>query len=315
VKLGIFETLTSEPMTATAIARKLDLDPALSYRLLRALASLGLLKEYTDRRFSLTETGVHLKSDHPQSLRDMALLNEGPENYAIWKHLPAMVRDGKQDGFVREFGESAFEYATHVPAYAEAFDNAMSSYSNVQTVWTLAAMQPRDFSSISHLCDVGGGQGHLLCHFLVQYPHLSGTVLERPTVLENAKKLWAERLNVGDRCTYVAGDMFTDVPSADAYLLKMMLHDWSDKESVAILQTIHRRAPTAGRVFIVEHVIPEEDTPHFSKLFDIDMMCWGPGRERTLKEYTDLLHSAGWDYVTIWSPPRGSISVIEGKKP
>jgi hypothetical protein len=243
----------------------------------------------------------------------MILLREGPEHTAVWKHLPAIVRDGTQDGFMREFGRTAFDYAMHEPAYAEAFDAGMSSYSRLQTAWVLDALRDCDFASIAHLCDIGGGQGHLLCHLLAQHPRLVGTVLERPSVLERTKTLWAERLKVGDRCRYVAGDMFVDVPSADAYLMKMILHDWSDEECAKILRNVNHRAPPAGRIFIVEHVIPEIDTTHFATLFDIHMMCWGTGRERTTHEYASLLQEAGWSYVASWIPRSGVIGVIEAK--
>src|SRR5215210_464479 len=103
VKLGVFDIASSEPLTQSEIAKKLALDPALLYRLLRALASIGLLKEDRGHRFSITSMGKSLRSDDPQTLRGVALLEEGPEHYAIWKHLTAMVKDGKQDGFVREF--------------------------------------------------------------------------------------------------------------------------------------------------------------------------------------------------------------------
>lgn len=111
VKLGIFDTLRYSPKTATVIAHELGLDSALAYRLLRALGSLELLREGEDRTFSLTEAGELLRSDHPQTLRGVTLLEEGPEHYSLWKHLPAMLQDGKQNAFVREFGRMAFDHA------------------------------------------------------------------------------------------------------------------------------------------------------------------------------------------------------------
>jgi hypothetical protein len=107
--------------------------------------------------------------------------------------------------------------------------------------------------------------------------------------------------------------MFKEVPKADAYGLKMILHDWNDEECVAVLESI-RRAAAAGpaRVFIMEHVVPGPDVPHFAKLFDIHMMCWGPGQERTEAEYTELLRRAGWRKVAHHNAPRNVMSVIEG---
>ena len=314
VKLGIFECIQHEPLQAEEIARRLDLDPALSYRLLSALGSLGLLQEKEGKLFAITEAGELLRGEHPQSFRDVILLREGPEHTAVWKHLPAIVRDGRQDGFVREYGATAFEYAAHEPTYGKAFDDGMSSHSRLQTAWTIEALQACDLASIKHLCDVGGGQGHLLCHLLLQYPHLVGTVMERSSVMENAKTLWADRLRVRNRCTYSVGDMFVDVPAADAYIMKMILHDWSDDECVQILKNLHRCGDPAARVFIVEHIIPDTHTPEFASLFDMHMMCWGTGRERTEQEYRDLLLQSDWTFVASWFPPSGVIGVIEGTR-
>src|ERR1043166_8923648 len=208
VKLEIFEALRSGPKTATPIAHELGLDPANSYRLLRALGSLELLREDKDRTFSLTETGELLRSDHPQTLRGVTLLEEGPEHYALWKHLPAMVRDGKQNAFVREFGRMAFDHAVQDAGYAEVFDNAMSSYSSAQAAWVLEALASYDFGKLTRLCDVGGGHGYMLCRLLAKYTHLQGTVLERAEVISDGARLWASKLGVNDRGRYMAGDMF-----------------------------------------------------------------------------------------------------------
>jgi O-methyltransferase domain/Dimerisation domain len=212
VKLGIFDTLRQGSKTATVMANELRLDSVLAYRLLRALGSLELLREGNDRTFSLTEAGELLRSDHPQTLRGVTLLEEGPEHYALWKHLPAMVQDGKQNAFQREFGRMAFDHAIQDTDYAQIFDNAMSSYSSTQAEWVLNALGTYDFSGISHLCDVGGGHGYMLSRLLTQHPRLKGTVLERAEVIADTARLWVGKLGVGDRCQYVAGNMFNAVP-------------------------------------------------------------------------------------------------------
>ena len=314
VKLGIFEVVADEALPAATIARSLDLDAAMSYRLLRALSALDLLREHPDQRFSSTDAGKVLNSTHPQSMRDVILLREGPEHTAVWKHMPDIVRDGIQNGFVREFGRIAFEFASSNPSYGNAFDAGMSSHSRLQSTWTLDALEDCEFSSIRHLCDVGGGQGHLLCELLVRYPHLVGTLLERSDVLRNESALWAKKLHLEHRCTHAAGDMFVDVPAADAYFLKMILHDWNDDECVRILQNVNRGAPPTGRVFIVEHVIGFPAQSDFASLFDMHMMCWGTGRERTAGEYEHLLQRAGWRLAATWSPSNGAVSVLEGVK-
>jgi hypothetical protein len=314
VKLGIFESVGKTPKPASDIAKELDLDPLLSYRLLRALATIGFLSEKDGQLFSITPMGELVRKDHPQTLRGVILLEEGPEHYAIWKHLGHMVRDGRQDGFMREFGQRIFDYVQQNPAYREVFNYAMSSYSATHTKWVLEALKGYDFTSIKSLCDVGGGHGHLICNILKEHPQLQGTVLELESTIKDKELLWAEKMGMADRCRYLAGDMFREVPRSDAYIMKMILHDWNDDECVRILSNIHKAAPAGGRVFIAEHVVPGPEIPHFSKLFDIHMMCALTGRERTEKEYAELLKKAGLQYVQTHYPPSRAIGVIEGVK-
>jgi hypothetical protein len=311
VELGVFEAVGSDPTPASEITDHLAVDAELGYRLLRALGAIGLLAEASDRRFALTPAGELLRENHPESLRGVTLLEEGPAHYALWKHLPDMVREGQQNAFVREFGHMAFDHAEDDSAYGAVFNDAMTSYSQMQTAWVLDALADYDLSSFSTLCDVGGGFGHLLCSLLAEHDPLEGTVLDRPTVVESTDRLWAPKLGVDDRCTYVAGDMFEAVPSADAYLMKMILHDWNDEECRQILSNIREASSDGARLFVVEHLVTDPSTPHFSKLFDIHMMCWGTGRERTTDEYAALLEESGWEYETTWHPENGLMGAVE----
>jgi hypothetical protein len=149
-ELGVFDHLDKRTArTAETLAAELGADPTLLYRLLRAQAAIGLLEEDGARGFALTDKGEHLRSDHPQSLKPMARLEEGPQHYALWKHLPAMVRDGKQNAFVREFGCMAFKYAQENQDYAERFKQAMTSYSAIQSSLVLEALRGYDLSPVA----------------------------------------------------------------------------------------------------------------------------------------------------------------------
>jgi hypothetical protein len=314
-ELGVFDLLSSvNARTANDVAADLRVDPKLLYRLLRALASLGLLNETGGGEFALTEQGAVLRSDAPGSLRYMAMLEGGEEHWAIWKYVPAMIKDGRQNAFLREYSQMAFDHARSNPdGYGAVFGKAMSGFSAIQSAWTVEALRDYDFSSISTWCDVGGGHGHMMCAFLDVYAGLSGTVLDLPEVIAEKSQLWAARLGLEERCRYLPGDMFKQVPiKADVYSLKMILHDWNDSECALILQNIRRAAKPGGRVFIIEHVVPGPNQPHFSKLFDIHMMCWGSGRERTEEEYASLLKASGWHFVTCHYPSHSSMGVVEG---
>ena len=314
VELGVFEHVSSHPKNASDIAQALNLDYKLAYRLLRALGSLGLLREGVNRDFIITQQGEFLRKDNPKTLRGIALLEEGPEHYALWKHLPTMIKDGKQNAFPREYGQKLFEFTDSNPLYREVLNQAMSSYSSIQTAWVTDALDGYNFSNVNTVCDVGGGQGHLLCSLLVKYPHLKGAVIELDSVIKNNDLLWAERMGVKDRCSYVGGDMFSKVPAADAYIMKMILHDWSDDECVKILSNIYNAAPENGTVLLAEHLVPGPEEPHFSKLFDIHMMCVATGKERTVEEYVDLLKKTGWKHANTFHSQSGLMGIIEGKK-
>jgi hypothetical protein len=312
-ELGVFDHLDRRgAKTAETLARELSADSALLYRLLRAQAAIGLLEEDASRGFVLTEMGDLLRSGHPDSLKPLARLEEGPQHYALWKHLPSMVRDGKQNAFVREFGRMAFDYAREDQDYAERFKQAMTSYSAVQSSLALEALRGYDFSGIRTFCDVAGGYGHLMCALLLANPALRGTVLDLPEVVEDVHELWATKLGLQQRCGYVAGDMFEAVPEADAYSLKMILHDWSDAECIKILSNIRKAATEPAHVFIVEHIVTKPEVPHFSKLFDIHMMCWGTGQERTEAQYARLLEGAGWKPTGSYYPANRQMGVITG---
>jgi hypothetical protein len=300
--LGIFDALASGPKSAVRVASEPGVDAGMLYRLMQALGSLELFHEDNTRTFSLTPMGELLCRDHPHTLRGMTLLEEGPESYAAWKHLPALITEGQQDAFVREFGQPAFDYAVQHPSYGAVFNEAMSSYSSIDNILVLEALDNYDFSGISHRCDVDGGHGYTLCSLLVKYPHQQGTVLELPSVIADKALLWADKMGVGDRCIYVPADMFSEVPPADTYMVKRILHGWSDAECVQMFSTMHRAAPQHGRVLIIEQVVPGPDTPHFSKLLDIHMLIMVTRRERTLEEYTGLLEGGGRQYRQTWYP-------------
>jgi O-methyltransferase domain/Dimerisation domain len=311
--LGVFDHLSQdEAIGAPALAREIGAEPALLYRLMRGLASIGLLAEDDRRGFRLTEAGILLRENDPHSLKAMALLEEGPEHYAAWKHLVPILHDGRQDGFQRELGAPLFEYARRNANYGAVFNRAMTSYSAVQAQWAVAALDSEDFAGVHTFCDVAGGHGYLACVFLEAYPGLSGIVFDLPEVIAEIDRLWAPKLNVANRCRYVAGDMFREIPAADAYLLKNVLHDWGDKECVKILANVRRTSIEGARLFAIEHLVPGPEEPHFSKLFDIHMMCVSTGRERTADEHAELLRAGGWRYDRLRQAPGALQSVIVG---
>lgn len=311
VQLGVIDRVGDDPIEASAVADGLDLHADNCYRFLRALSHFGVLEEDRDRRFTLTSLGELFRADHPNSVRHLLLVDRSPEWVLPMLHLEDIVREGGPTGFVREFGLEFFEYLEEHPSFSEVFNDHMTKRSQRETDLVLEALDEYDFSAVSDVCDVGGGHGYLVCRLLDTYPHLDGTVLERPTVIAEEDRLWAPKLGVADRCTYEVGDMFRAVPAADAYLMKFILHDWNDDDCFRILSTVREAAPPDGRLFVIEAVVPGPNEPHFAKRLDMTMLVHVGGRERTEAEYADLLERAGWSLETRWTPEEGPISVLE----
>lgn len=315
ISLGLFERLDSDPESAAVLAGDIDADPSYTYRLLRAMAQTAVVNETSDRSFYLTPVGKRFQADHPQSVRDGYLFWSSPDLKAAWNHLPEIVSEGEGTGFDREYGQGFFDYLDEHPELAAAFNNLMTNVTKRHTPAILETLPTNDFTAGSHICDVGGGHGYLLCHLLDTRPDLEGTVLDLPEVVAEEEQLWAPKLGVEDRCAYVAGDMSDTVPEADVYFLKNILEGFPDDESVAVLSTIKAAAPPDGRLFIIESFVPGPETPDYTKLLDIQMMVVSGGRERTEAEHRQLLEQAGWEVVGMRELDDGGKSVLEARIP
>lgn len=311
VKLGVFEALADGRRSAEEVAEARDLDPDNTYRLLRALGTLGVLEEGADAGYALTERGQLLTRDHPRTLRSMFLLGGGYE-YPAWHHLPELIRSGEENAFEKEYGHPDFEYREVDPTFSEVFDQAMTDASRMEADTVVRALDAETLAGVGHLCDVAGGDGYLLARLLQEHADMTGEVLEVPSLVEEAGAVPAQ-LGVEDRMTFTAGDMFESVPEADGYLMKHNLHQWSDEECVRILETIRDAASSGAPFFTAEYVVPGAGAPHFAKLFDLQMLVVTGGCQRTIEEYETLFRRAGLELVAHHRVESEPISVVEGR--
>lgn len=314
VRLGVFDHLTDEPTGPSDMATTLGLDAGHTYRLLRALESIGVLEADEARGFSLTPVGERFRSDHPESVREFVLFFYDPARLAAIRHLPDIVAEGTGTAYEREYDCGLFEYCERNPGFAQHFNGMQDLSSLGETEQILATLEPYDFGRFETICDVGGGYGDLLCHILAANPHLEGTVLELPSVLADEDRLWAPKLGVEDRCRYVEGDMFEAVPTADCYILKAILHDWPDDDCVRILSNVHRAAPDDGRLLVRERVVSAHDPSPAATTMDLWMLLETGGRERTRAEFETLFDRAGWDLDRVMGV-EDELCILEAVKP
>lgn len=307
-KLGLADLLKDGPRSADDLARTTATHPRALYRLLRALASVGVFAEEERQRFALTPLADCLRSDVPGSQRAMAI-TAGEEHYHAWGELLYSVRTG-QTGFAKLYGMPIFDYLAQHPEQAKLFDETMVGVHGRETG---AMLEAYDFSGIGVLADIGGGNGSLLSAVLRQYPSLRGLLFDLPGVADRARANLAAA-GLADRCQVVGGNFFQAVPAgADAYLLRHIIHDWDDEQSTRILRNVHAALGADGKVLLVESVIPPGNEPFFGKLLDLTMLVLPGGQERTREEYETLFAAGGFRLTRI-VPTRAEVSVIEGQK-
>ena len=309
-KLGIADLLANGPRDSADLAQATGMHAPSLLRLLRFLASFGVLAEPESGRFALTPVGEWLRSGIPGSRRAMALLFCGPMEYRAWEELEYSLRTGGI-AFDKAFGMSAFEYIAQHPEEAAIFNEAMTSGS-LQIA--AAIIDAYDFSPFGKLVDVGGGYGVFLSAILKANPSVKGILFDMDHATEGGRKQ-VDSAGLSGRCEVVSGDFFEAVPpGADAYLLKSVIHDWDDERSVQILKNCHRVMAPQGKLLLVEGVIPEriEPTPvnQIMAGSDINMMVNVGGRERTDAEFRNLFAAAGFRLTRII--PTAILSVLEG---
>jgi hypothetical protein len=304
-ELGVPDALEGGPLYYTDLADAVGADQRALHRVMRLLSGVGLFTESRPGTYSLTPVSDLLRSDVSGSLRDLAVMITARSHWEPWGRLDDVLRTG-ESGPQHAFGTDVFTWFQSAENKGEwdIFNAAMTSFS---LGIARAVAETVDFSGFTSIIDVGGGNGALLDTILTTAPDAKGIVYDLPGVVDGAQPL--------DRVTFVGGDFFARVPAGgDCYLLKHIIHDWSDEQCVAILSNIARALATKGRVFVIETVMPETPEAHPAKFMDVNMLAMTEGGcERTEKEYAALLRKAGLKLVQV-HPTQSQVSVVEAKR-
>jgi hypothetical protein len=302
-ELGIADLLASGPMSVEELARVSRTHADSLYRLLRALASVGIFAEGEDRRFRLTPMASLLQKE---SMRSTVLSFNSGWNDRAWMHLLEGLRRGCTP-FERAFGKSFSEWLQANPGEAQLLRQANAARAQQ---YQRALCDAYDFSKFSTLVDVGGGSGALLCQILAANPALHGTLADLASVLPEAGET-LEAGGVGDRSTTVECDFFRSIPAgADAYLLANVLHDWPDEEAGKILENCRRAMSPGSALLIIEMIVPHGNEPSAAKLLDLEMLVVTGGRERGEEELRRLIALAGLSLDRI-SPIGQGLFILE----
>jgi len=305
-QLGIPDLVEAGPKAVEELAPQVNANPQALYRLMRATASVGVLAEGADGKFSETPMSAVLRRNGSPSLRALAIMGGREWHGRGWAHLEHCVRTGKQ-ALDRIYGTPVFEFFGKHPEEAQIFNDAMTALSTIDSP---AVAESYSFDQIHSIVDVGGGHGLLLATILARNPHMKGTLYDVPRVVEGAKDGPLKPLM--ERCTVASGDMFSSVPAgADAYIMKHIIHDWPDDLCLKILKACRKSVNAGGRVLVVDWVIQPGNDFSPGKFLDLQMLIFPGGRERSEKQFRDLFAAAGWQLTRI-VPTAAGESIVEG---
>jgi hypothetical protein len=213
---------------------------------------------------------------------------QDPAIWSAWGQLRHSVRTG-ENAFEALHGYDVWTHRERYPEQNEIFNDNMAALSSLVAD---AVATGYDFSGVSTVVDVGGGQGIVLAAVLAHHPHLTGTVFDLAHVVGNTPPASASE-SVSDRWSAESGSFFEAVPAADAYLLKSIIHDWSDDRSVTILDTCRRSLNDGGVVLVIETLLGRPGYEVSAAFSDLNMLVLPSGRERTEQEYAALFEAAG----------------------
>ena len=307
-ELGVPDILAEGPRSIEQLAEAIGANQEFLNRVMRTLVAGGIIDEPSPGTYAQTPVSDLLRRDHPQSMRDLAVLFTSRSHWEPLSRLPDAIRSGKSAAS-HSFGMEMWDWF-HRPENKDEWDQFNASMTSFSSGTSLAVVQSYDFSRYTRIIDVGGGHGFLLQTVLSKAPSAKGVLCDLPGVIAGTK-----RDELGDRIECVDADFFETVPEGgDCYLLKHIIHDWDDERCRQILTNIANAMAADGRILIVDMVVPGERVPHPSYFLDITMLAQTTGgRERSAQEFNDLLASAGLRLEAIHPTP-SPVSVVEASR-
>ena len=292
-RLRVADLLATGPQTAAELARSTGTHAPTLYRLLRALSSIGVFTELTGQSFENSALSEYLRSDHALSVAPTVEMFCGDYEWTAWGALDHSVRTG-ENAATHALGMDVWEHRRLNPDAGSTFDAAMRTLSRAND----DEVGAHDFGSFAVIADIGGGTGALLSAILREHPQQRGILFDQPHVVENAAPVLAAA-GVEERVEVVGGSFFESVPTgADAYVLRRILHDWTDEQCVEILQCLRRAMAPAARLLVIDAVVGAPNEDPLAKWLDLMMLVSAGGRERTIEEWVAVLADGGFRLVS-----------------
>lgn len=307
--LGIADRLAERAKTVEELAQETETHSFSLYRVLRALASIGVFSEDDDRRFHLTPTAQFLRRDRPDAIGPMIKVLGEPWHWEVWGRLLDSVKTGKA-AFDQIHGMELYDYCQENPDFARTHGPSKTSISARASAALIANY---DFTGVEKVVDVAvlGGYGNTLIPLLRANPTMTGVLYDLPFVIDGARSAIAAS-GVGDRIDLLQGHCLATVPTGgDVYVLMFVIHNWDDDRAVQILRNCREAMNPNGKLLLVEMLLPPGNAPFVGKFVDLESLLTTPGGyERSEAQYRSLLQAAGYQLARI-IPTETANSILE----
>lgn len=298
---GLAKTVARGPISIDALASETGLPEDKLVRIIDYMRAHGLV--------GLSEDGKVTPEPHTAQLAEAKLGGLWAANMVFLfagSQLNTALRQGKTP-FEVQYGRPVFEYFEENAEQRRLFGGFMSFMTELVVKFI---HENFEFEPFEVVADIGGSHGDLLFSVLEQYPGTRGLLFDLPGVAEQAEQVVRSSC-LADRIEVVGGSFFEGVPPADLYLLKQILHDWSDEECVKILGSIRKSIKPHGRVVVIDYLLSDVPRPTQGQATDIGMMVWDTGRERKRSDFESLFAQSGFKISRICENPMGQ-SLVEG---
>jgi hypothetical protein len=302
-QLELADLLADGPLHVDALAERTQTHAPSLFRMLRALESTGIFTQVSPGVFANTPASECLRRHLPGSQWAWIRITLSADGLGFdgWRALMQALQNGRP-GFDQLRGYPVWEYLQTDPQQGTIFNQAMRDFSASMTPAVTASY---DWSQFPVIADIGGGIGTQLLSILDANPSCRGILFDQAQAVAEAPQ--------HSRMERIGGDFFDDIPiSADAYLMRWVIHDWNDDKAIEILKNVRKAATLDARLLLVEWVIRETAEFDLGKWMDVNMLVMAGGHERTGEEFRDLYHRAGFELerIVLTSSP---LSIIIGK--
>lgn len=291
----LLDHLGDDPISMDTLAARAGMKPDMLRRVMNFLASQGVIEVDGDDHV------IH--TDRSRSFQKrQSVLRWLSVNFPAGLKLDQAMTTGVSS-FEHHYGQPIFDYLSEKPDIADEFGKLMGSITSAFETFIFSNHQ---FKPFKQAVDIGGSHGQLMLRLMAEYPETTGVIFDLPGTAEQAAKN-LEGSALKDRITIVGGDFFKSVPAGgDLYLMKQILHDWSDDECVTILKNIRAGIAQNGRLAVIDFLLPEQNVPHPGFALDINMMnLLTGGRERRLSEFEELFAKSGFALDRVTENPNG----------